>query len=323
MQGYCEDYVTFVMERLAESKAHTPHAKLYVEQRLKFDKWVPGGFGTGDAGIGTDYIFKGIDLKYGKGVEVDVVDNDQMKIYALGWLELFEGVYDITMVEVTIYQPRLDNIATWSISVEDLLAWAETYLKPKAALAWAGEGDYIAGEHCRFCKARATCRAVAEYNMTLASKDFDYLTEAECRSEKPAELTPEEISFIVQRGSVFVNWMQAVQEYAYDQAVKTGIKWPDLKIVEGRSNRQLIEPDKVRRELEKLGLQPKDYMKPPTMVGVTEMEKLVGGAKVFMRSFGHLIRKPPGKPVLVPKSDPRPEIGSTQTAVAEFEDLLY
>ena len=162
----------FVMEKLATAKERCKDPMVMVEQHLDFSRWVPEGFGTGDCLIVSDDTLVIIDYKYGLGVLVEAEKNPQMMCYALGALELFDGIYDIKNVEMTIFQPRRDNVSTYVISKNDLLSWAEEVLRPVAELAAKGEGEYRAGDHCRFCKIKATCRKRAEYNLEMAKYDF-------------------------------------------------------------------------------------------------------------------------------------------------------
>lgn len=169
----CTDaYAQFVLETLAAAKTTCKDPLVLVEQRLDFSRWVPEGFGTGDCLIVADDTLSVIDYKHGLGVLVEAEKNPQMMCYALGALELFDGICDIQKVSMTIFQPRRENVSTCTLSKEELLQWAETVLKPTAELASRGEGEYKAGDHCRFCKIRATCRKRAEYNLELAKYDF-------------------------------------------------------------------------------------------------------------------------------------------------------
>ena len=172
MDSYTDGYVEFVLEVIEQAKQTCSDPLVLIEQRLNFSKYVPDGFGTGDCVIVADGTLHVIDFKYGQGVLVDAEDNPQMKLYALGALELFDGIYDIYTVSMTIYQPRRENVSTSIVSKENLYQWAEEVLKPKAELAFAGEGNYCPGEWCQFCKAAVKCRARAEAKMKLASFEF-------------------------------------------------------------------------------------------------------------------------------------------------------
>ena len=168
MEDCTENYAQYIAEEISKYSAPV----VMVEQRLDFSRYVPGGFGTGDCIIVADDVLTVIDYKHGKGVAVSAERNSQMMLYALGALKLFDSLYDIKEIRTVIFQPRIENVSESVISVSELLCWAENELKPKAELAAKGEGEFCAGEHCRFCKVKATCRKRAEYNLTLAQYDF-------------------------------------------------------------------------------------------------------------------------------------------------------
>lgn len=272
-----------------------------IEQRLDFSKWVPGGFGTGDCVIVADDTLTVIDYKHGLGVLVDAEKNSQMMCYALGALQLFDGIYDINHVSMTIFQPRRDNVSTYRLHKDELLHWAKTVLKPTAELAAKGEGEYKAGDHCRFCKIKATCRKRAEYNLELAQYDFAV----------PSTLQDEEIEAVLERADELVNWAGDVKEYALQQAL-LGKQWEGWKLVEGRSNRRYVNEEAVAVAVEKAGFDP--YEK--KLLGITAMTKQLG-KKRFEELLSNLVEKPQGKPVLVPESDKRPAM---HTAADDFSN---
>ena len=164
MEDCTDSYAQYIAEQI--TKYDSP--VVMVEQRLDFSRYVPDGFGTGDCIIVADDVMTIVDYKHGKGVAVIAELNPQMMLYALGALEMFGVLYDINEIKMVIFQPRIENISESLISVSDLLDWAENELRPKAELAAKGEGEFCAGEHCRFCKVKATCRKRAEYNLMLA-----------------------------------------------------------------------------------------------------------------------------------------------------------
>lgn len=294
-----DDYAQFVMERLAEAKKECKDPIVLVEQRLEFSKWVPDGFGTGDCVIVADDTLTVIDYKHGIGVEVSAEKNPQMMCYALGALDLFDGIYDIQKVSMTIFQPRRDNVSTYEMTKGDLLQWAEKILKPTAALAAKGEGEYKAGEHCRFCKIRATCRKRAEYNLELARYDF----------AMPSTLCDAEVEAVLEKADDLVAWVGDIKDYALQQAL-SGKAWTGWKLVEGRSNRRYVDDDAVAAKVEEAGYSP--YEK--KLMGITALTHLLGKRR-FDELLSGLIEKPQGKPVLVPESDKRPAM---HTAAEDF-----
>lgn len=290
MERCANDYACYIMEGLEDIKAYCNDPLVLIEQRLDFSKYVPDGFGTGDCLIVADNTLYIIDFKYGKGVEVDSEDNPQMMCYAIGALELFDRLYDIENVCMIIFQPRIENISVSNMSVTELYNWAENTLKPIAQLAYEGKGEFKAGDHCQFCKIKATCRKRAEYNMELAKYDF----------EEPAELTDEEVSEILVKSGDLVSWVSDVKEYALNQAIQ-GKNYPNLKLVEGRSNRKYLNEEEAARAVIAAGYDP--YEK--KLLGITSMTSLLGKTK-FNEVLGNLIYKPQGKPTLVLESDKRP-----------------
>lgn len=291
MERCAEDYASYVLELLGEVRQTCKDPVVLIEQRLDYSRFVESGFGTGDCVVIADGTLYVIDYKHGKGVEVSAQGNPQMMCYALGALELFDGIYDIDSVCMTIYQPRRENISVFTMGKDELYTWAETVLAPTAKLAYAGEGEFQAGEHCRFCKAKAVCRKRAEYNLELARYDF----------EMPASLDETEIAAILDRADELASWAADVKEYALQQAL-SGTEYPGYKVVEGRSNRRYINEDAVAATVSNAGFDPYAHK----VLGLTEMQKLLG-KKRFDELLGSLIEKPQGKPTLVPSSDKRPE----------------
>jgi len=308
MFEYCDQFAAVVLEKFAEAQMRSPDALLFLEQRYDLSRWVPAGFGTGDISILADRLLEIVDYKYGKGVVVDADDNEQMKLYALGALEKFGHLYDIETVRMSIYQPRVDNFPVFEMSVADLLQWAESELKPKAVLAFAGEGDFVPGDHCGFCRARAVCKANAEYNLEIAKHQF----------EVPVFLDEFDIADILERAPQFTKWIKAVEEYALKQAVNHGIKWPGFKLVEGRSNRVFIDPNAVAAELMIAGYPFEAIHKPTELLGITALEDTFGKKKLG-EVISDLIVKPAGQLTLVPVSDKREEYNSLDAARRDFD----
>ncbi len=309
LEEYVNSYTDFVMERLATVKKVCKDPVVLLEQRLDFSKWVPEGFGTGDVVIIADRILEVIDLKYGKGVPISAEGNPQIRLYGLGALNQYEGLYDIEIVNLSIVQPRLDSTSSDKLSVENLYKWAEDEVKPKAALAIAGEGGFVPGEHCKFCRAKAVCKARADANLELAKYDF----------MEPTLLSDEELTVILAKAEELQAWAKDIQEYALDQANNHGKKWPGWKLVEGRSNRKYSDQVAIIAKLKEEGYSSEVYMKPEELKGITELEKAMG-KRLFNDYLSGFIIKPAGKPVLVPESDKRLEISSVNSAINDFTE---
>lgn len=304
MEACAEGYASYVLELFEDAKSKCPDPLVLIEQRLDYSKYAEGGFGTGDCIIVSDDTLHVIDFKYGN-VLVEAENNPQMMLYALGALELFDGIYDIKTISMTLYQPRRENISTFTLSKEELLDWAVTILIPKAALALQGEGEFNPGEWCRFCKVAPTCRATAEANLKIAQYEF----------KMPPLLTDEEIADILAHVADLTKWANEITSYATSAAINQGKHWPGFKVVEGRSIRKYTNEDDVEKAAMDAGF--KDIYK-KSLLTITNMEKLMGKAK-FNEILGAFVMKPKGKPTLVPSSDKRPELKSI-TVKNEFTE---
>ncbi|OIR40519.1 nuclease [Corynebacterium sp. NML140438] len=302
MEAVTDDYVAFVQERLRDVRQVCADPQMLIEQRLDFSHVVPGGFGTGDCVIIADPTLQIIDLKYGQGAMVEAENNPQLMLYALGALEAFGSRYDISEVAVTIFQPRRSNVSTRRVPVAELEAWAEQVVKPRAALAASGDGEFAPGEWCRFCKLAPTCRTRAEANLALAQHEF----------APPAELTDAEIAQVLAQLPELKAWAADVETHALSLAVNQGKTWPGFKIVEGRSIRKYADESAVAQAAEAAGVDVWDRK----LKTITALEKQLG-KKRFTTLLGDLVVKPAGKPTLVPTSDKRPAL-VIQSATDEF-----
>lgn len=306
MEECTDAYVDFVMEQVELARQFCNDPIVLIEQRLDFSCYVPDGFGTGDCVIISDDRLHIVDFKYGMGVLVDAVDNPQMKLYALGALEIYDSLYDINEVFMTIFQPRRENVSTWTVPVDELKCWAEEELKPKAVKAFNGEGEYLPGEWCTFCKAAVRCRARADEKLKLAQTEF----------KMPPLLTDNEIEEILSILPDLTKWANEITAYATDAAVNHGKEWHGFKVVEGRSVRKYKDENAVAEKAVISGF--KDIYR-QILIPMTEMQKLMGKAK-FEEILGDLIYKPPGKPTLVPNSDKRPAMNIAD-AKNEFNEI--
>lgn len=301
MEECAQGYAAYVVELLETAKQTCSNPVVMIEQRVDFSRWVQDGFGTADCIVIADGVMSICDYKHGKGVEVSAVGNPQMRLYALGALEIFDGIYDIDQVCMTIFQPRKGNVSTDVIDKEALLEWANGDLAEKAKLAYEGRGDFHCGEWCRFCKAKAECRERAAANLELARYEF----------EAPVLLENHEIADILGKIDALTAWANDVKEYALQQAIN-GKEWPGWKLVEGRSNRKYTSEAVVAATVERAGFDP--YEK--KILGVTAMQKLLGKSR-FEELLAPYIEKPQGKPTFVPDSDKRPAMNTAKNDFME------
>lgn len=297
MESLTDDYAGYVMEQYSKAKKYAPDAIIRAEQKLDFSKYVTEGFGTGDCVIVSDHLLHIIDFKYGKGVRVEAKNNPQMKLYAIGALEMFGALYNIDEVETTIFQPRMANISTWTINAKELMHWANTELKEKAELAFAGKGTVHYGPWCQFSACNAVLRARFDYHHQL--------TRFQLRS--PNLLTDSEVTEVLEHIDDLNRWAHEIKDYAADLAINHGKQWPGYKIVEGRSVRHYKDEAAVAKIAEEHGYHD-IYQK--KLLPITKLEKQVGKKK-FTELFSQEIVKPAGKPTLVPNSDQRQSISKS------------
>lgn len=298
------DEVQAVYMRLLQEDASTV---LMVEQRVDLEPWIPGGFGTSDAvviGAGEIHV---CDLKYGKGVKVEAEGNPQLRLYGLGSAALFADLYDFETVVLHIIQPRLDHISEEHIALTDLIAWGEKVIKPAAKEASEGSERQACGTWCKFCPAKAVCRARAEENLALARMDF----------KKPPALTPDEIAEVLAQIDALMTWAKDIAEYALERAL-AGEHYNGWKLVEGRANRRYADEVKVAETLRGAGFDD-SMLYEKKLLTITAMEKMIGKKrfKELLEPDG-LIIKPTGKPVLVPASDKREELNTANAAAIDF-----
>ena len=273
--------------------------KLLVEQRVDFSKWVPGGFGTADAIILHDGTITVVDLKYGKGVQVFVEGNPQAMIYGLGCLNDFEFLYDFEKLKLVIIQPRMDHIDEWEITRDDLEKWADIELAPAAKNALSDDPIAKPGEkQCRFCKAKGSCRALAEFNVKTAVSGFTAVGEPLTLKDM-AKLTNAEIAMLLPQLDILTNWVKAVKAYAFGE-LEAGREVPDYKLVTGRSDRKWIDEEAAGKALARKLTAAVVFTR--KVIGITAAEKHLGKNSLIVKKHTH---KPKGKPAIAPTSDKR------------------
>lgn len=301
-------YVDYVTTETRAAKEENPLATTEIEQVLDLTEYVPESFGTADCTIINDDVMEVIDLKYGKGVPVYATHNKQLMLYGLGALRKYDTLFDISTVKLTIVQPRINNVSTWEISVEDLIKWATEELIPAAKLAFEGKGELRAGDWCKFCSVKNRCKALAEEQLKLAQYEF---ADAEL-------LTDDEIADILTKINSLVEWASSIKEYATNQAINNGKVWPGYKLVEGTSRRKWVDEDKVIEAIyERFPEATEDQVMDMKLRSITNIEKEFG-KKLVAEKLNDLIVKPQGAPTLVPLSDKRPALGAEE-AINDFK----
>lgn len=293
MLTHTDTYLDYICS-ITHAFEHRPYVA--VEKKLDYSAFAPEGFGTGDCIIlYSDTLFV-VDFKYGQGVPVSAENNPQMKLYALGAFLAYSLLYPIKHVKLAIVQPRVGDPSEWEISIEELLAWGES-IKPIAEKAFRGEGNFVPGEHCKFCRAKARCRARAESNLSLE----------EFKLRKPPLISNDEVGHILDRAQNLVSWAKHISDYALAEILKDN-EIPGWKAVHGRSNRVYVDIDAAFKTLTENGYdEALLYERKP--LTVPNVEKLLGKAKYEdLLVKNELVKLEPGKPTLAALSDKREAI---------------
>lgn len=293
---HAKEYLNYVIEKIKARDAY-----VLAETRVDFSQYVPEGFGTCDCIIIQDETMTIIDYKYGQGVKVNADDNPQMKLYALGAIEMFGDIYDFDKVEMCIYQPRLDHIDESIDTVENLITWGEKTVKPTAELAIEGRGEFKAGAHCKFCKLNAQCKHLYQHNTEVIKDEF----KDETGTLSTAYLTPDDYVMILERMKLIKNWLTAVEDHVIHGILNNELEIPGYKVVEGRSIRKYKDADQVATRLVNSGYE-ESVIYERSLLSLSKMEKLLGKKK-FTEMLSDLVEKPKGKPMVVPENDKRPD----------------
>jgi hypothetical protein len=306
MEDYTDEYLDYIKETALR---YPSQPTVTIEKKVDFSSYAPQGFGTADCILISGDTLHIIDLKYGKGVPVSAEKNPQMRLYALGALKEYDFIYAINKVEMVIFQPRLDNISVDAMEAETLLNWGNAFVKPLAQQAFKGEGVFTPGDHCRFCRAKAVCRARSEINTAL--EDF--------KGKLPPVLSNEEVGDLLLKAQDLAKWAEDLKEHALKMCL-AGETVPGWKAVEGRSNRCFTDTDAAFKELTTKGLAKEEvlYIKKP--ITLTETEKLLG-KKEFETVLSEFIIKPPGKPALAKATDKREPLTLKTDAKTDFANI--
>lgn len=304
MQECAIGYADYIQEQLKSDSA-----VVLLEQRVDYSPWVPDGFGTCDCIILQGDTLTIIDYKYGQGVQVSAEDNPQMKLYALGALNDYGIAYDVSKVEMHIYQPRLNNISAWSMTADELLAWAEKTVKPIAQKAAKGKGNYSAGSWCKFCPHAGRCRR-------LTQTCTEYVETHSLRVAVPV-LAPHEVAEVLEMEPLIALWLKRVKDQARTTLLEGG-DIPGFKVVEGKlGNRKWTDELQVLDTLKAAGYSQEDVTE-TKLLSPAAMDKAIGKKKVA-ELCEELIDRAPGAPTIVPASDKRPAYDRVAEAVKDFE----
>jgi hypothetical protein len=293
-ESYVDNYVLYVRSQIGDND------KPLFEQKVDFSDWVPDGFGTADVVVLSKHSIHVIDLKFGRGIPVSAKDNSQLRLYALGaWSKFKEEFPDITEVKYTIHQPRLDSITSDQTTVHKLVDWSNYFVKPKAKKAWSGSGDFIPGDWCQFCRAKAQCRARADFNTELAASEF----------RDPPLLSQQEIQNVLSKAQDLRTWVNDVEDFSLNQAVTKNIIPTGYKLTTSVTHRKITDSQLAAQVLKERGIPETQIWEPVKMKSIATLEKLAAKGQV-VSWLGDLVQRPEGQPKLV---------RDTTTAKEDFE----
>ena len=307
MDRSTDDYCDVVISELYSARKIDPHAQLFIEQQLEMDRWIPECFGTSDAVIVTEYGLVVIDLKYGKGVPVSAIGNYQERIYGLGAYAAFQDLYDFQHIKMMIVQPRLESVTEEVLTIDELLQWADEVIVPAAQMAWKGEGEFVSGEHCRFCNIKAICRENVLNSLSVIQNMFD----------SPDVISDEQLEKMLPYLDSAEQWISDVKAYVFNQAMQ-GKTWRGYKLVQGRRPSRVWKDEaEVINQLSRAGYTEQQIYTKPKLKSPADLEKELKKS-AFDAIVGRYVFQGDGKLTLVPESDKREEYRPVEL---DFEDL--
>ncbi len=313
--------------------------ELMVEQRVDFSHivGVENSFGTADAVVIAGNELQIHDLKYGRGVQVDAEQNEQLQLYALGALEQFNLLYDFDSVRLFIHQPRLNHVSEWALSVEELLAFGQRAQEAAASVIVMFniaecEGvntlpleNFTPGEkQCRFCKASAICTAREQFHMQTVAGEFEDIDKpvsemiADAVARVPM-LTNEQLAEIYGQADFLESWLKSIRDRVNSE-LNAGRPVPGFKLVTGKQGNRVWSDDALAEEMLKSFRLKQEQMYSQKVISPTQAEKLL--KKDSPRRWTKveaLITRAEGKSTIAPESDPRPALNVNP--VNDFDDV--
>ncbi len=301
MLDFGEDYAA----RISDFLADYPSYEIFTEVRCDLSEFVPESFGSIDCLVISEDTLHVIDYKYGMGVRVDAAENPQLRLYALGALlyTRFLG-YEVSSVRMSIIQPRISAFTTDEMTAEDLLSWGES-IKPAARLAFDGKGDFVRGDHCRFCRGLIHCKAQRYALASVADEISAHGSEV---------LPPARLAELLKQGEEVEAFIKAVRAHL-EAKLREGTPVPGYKLVEGRSTRKWADEEGAHAKFLALGFSDEQIYE-RKLLGLTALTKLVGKKK-FDAEFAPFLERSMGAPSMVSSLDPRPAFTPSTTDYSE------
>lgn len=324
MMDFVQDYVDWCQFEEGEH---------YVETKVFFSELTPleRQGGTADHVVCQPGRMIITDLKYGKGIQVEAEGNTQALLYALGFFLKFDAQYHFDEIVIRIAQPRLDHFPTWTVTRDYLLEFAE-HVRARAAAAWQVNAPRRPSDKaCQWCKVKASCVALAKLQLAIVEGRFNEIGREYTHDEmeefadwvgrgkyrvRPAEVskfTTEQLAKLRPYRRLVESWFRTMDEHLERRALD-GEKVPRMKLVESRTNREFKDDTQAVDTLLLIGLED-DQIYSRKLASPAQAEELLRNElKIPKRRAEELlagvVRKPPGKPTLVPDSDKRPPLES-------------
>lgn len=272
------------------------------------------------------------------GDSIEVEPNFQLMLYGLGSLPLVELLMDkIKYVTLVITQPRVDSISELTITMQDMARFAQFV---KGRIDDCGQAMILApnsSEHmfylnpgekqCRWCKAKAVCKKLAAFVADEVKMDFDDVAGDGSPKRPAVPMGTEEVARAYAALPLISVWMGAVSSEVHrlvgegEQVI--GVDGKPMKFVAGKEgNRAWINEKDAEAAL--TGQLPADKAYAPRkIISPSQAAKLLdkkATKEAWKDMFEPLIRRPPGKPILVLGSDPRPPYTKSADA-EEFDEV--
>ena len=290
-----------------------PLGKLWTEKRIRLKAYDKRAFGTADAVVFSGEHLYVVDYKYGAGVAVDVIENPQLRFYALGALATLpeKFVECIETVSMTVFQPRADHddgpIRRETLSIVDLLTWGQDVLKPAMERTKDKDALLASGEHCRWCPALAYCPEHGRMPPEIGGGD---ITRTPLRSlPKPRDLSPQQLGIALDARPVIEEWFKAIHALSLEQ-LEHGKTIPGYKLVVGRKSKYWTDEQGAEAAMKFAGISP------------YTASTLVSPAAAIKRGFDPtpFMAEKFGQPSIAAVASKRKEIAPSRTAANDFDD---
>jgi hypothetical protein len=328
--------VQIYLDNLA--KYNEDASEIFIEQALPISHITgeEGATGSGDAVI-LDFPNAEIqvhDLKFGRGVEVDAEGNEQLALYLLGALELFDTVAPEggwQSFRSVIHQPRISPTPSECVwPLEELMVFATKAIAgasfariEKARRVPPAQLVLVPGDkQCRFCDAKATCPALTKTVAETVLAEFVSLDALPAVKDAQAVAIPADnakLAGLLELVPMIESWCSHLTAHA-EAELLAGNTVPGYKLVQGkRGNRKWSSEEEAEGVFKSMRVK-HDEMYDYSVISPTTAEKRFKEHPKQWARLQALITQSDGKPSVAPASDKRPALEVTPVA-DEFKEL--